>query len=410
MYLYSVEMIHLYYFSPFDFRFRSGATIQETRNFSFLAPLGYRVYFYGTSRDAASLSEVKQFIGDAAVEVHALRMGKRWSPLLDVQYLMRIARDQSRERIVIGRHVKRTNILLKLRGLLGNPVILHELHERAFPHLLTEKANERAALRKLTEQVLAGIDGLFLTNYSQEIVLKQEFPTPPPYGIFPHAVEHEKFARARSNLNLEGDNPAEVPYVVTFVGHFAVWRNFELLFQVLAALPTQFRLRIAGGISSQTEDSQSKIYLDNLSRKYGLEGRVTYLGHVSPARLVPEVLDKSSVLVMPMGNNLSARYFTCPIKLMEYMSTQIPVVAVDYPSVNLITGRDTVFLANDSVESFERAVKAAVTAADRWERIQRMNAIARKGSFEARSKRVDIWYRERLEAHTALHTAAREPA
>lgn len=395
-------MKHVYYFSPLEFHFRSGSTLQESRNFRHLAALGYKTQFYGTSSDGAELQQVREYIADAEVALHVWKGSRRWNRLVDLVMLKDMAQDRNPDKIVIARHVKRTDVLVRLRGWLGNPVIVHELHERALPHLLTENGRERRALKALTRRVFDNVDGLFLSNYSQEILLKQEFDSLPRFVVLPHAVEAEKFSDAASNLT-ECTTESEMSYVVTFMGHFPAWRDIEKLFQSLAKLDGRFTLRIAGGISGETPDEVSRRFIQDLTDRYGLEGRVDYRGHVPPGRLVTDVLNGSSVLVLPLGDNLSARYFTCPIKLLEYMATQIPVVAVDYPSVSLLTGKESVFLSDDNPEAFAQTILCAVSSPELPARIRRMNEIARRSTFQERSRRLDEWYTQLLMRHKQGH-------
>jgi glycosyltransferase involved in cell wall biosynthesis len=298
-----------------------------------------------------------------------------------------MARDSSPAKIVIGRHVKMTSVLLRLRRFLGNPIIVHELHERAFPYLAEHKPEEREALERQTKAVLQSVDALFLTNFSQEQIVRRELERIPPYTIVPHGVEVERFQRAvRPPL----DNAS--PVVITYTGHFVGWKSVDLLFQSLALLEPRFHLRIAGGLSGKASDEASREYIRAQSEQFGVTGRVDYRGFVSPDRLVSEVLLGSSVLALPLGDNFESRYFTCPIKLVEYISTQIPVVAVDYPSVRLLTGEDSVFLAADTPEAFAAQIRAAAFSPEQAARVRRMNEIARGLTVQERAKRADAWY------------------
>ena len=81
------------------------------------------------------------------------------------------------------------------------------------------------------------------------------------------------------------------------------------------------------------------------------------------------------------------------MKLFEYMATGIPVVSVNYPSVNLITGEDTVFLASTDPEDFSRAIQQAQGTQAGSQRIIRMNKIAASYSYENRASRLSSFIR-----------------
>ncbi len=384
-------MKHLYYFNPFEFHFRSGSTLQEVRNFTHLGRLDNRAALFGTYVDEAGFAEVRRYIGDSRVTLLAQRGERRRVARLYASFLFKIARDRSPNKIIIGRHVKMTEVLLRLRGALGNPILVHELHERAFPYLAEHKPEERAELERQTQRVLQNVDGLFLTNYSQEQIVKQELEKIPPYTIVPHGVEVERFQAA---VPPAADGNGNRRIVLTYAGHFVAWKNMDTIFGALALLEPHYTLRIAGGITSKTSDAASTEYIRAQTERFGVVGRVDYRGFVSPERLVPEVLDGSSALLLPLGDNFESRYFTCPIKLIEYLSTQIPVVAVDYPSVHLLTGEDSVFLAADTPEAFARAVREAIYSPEKAARVKRMNEVAREMTVEKRALRADAWYSE----------------
>jgi len=62
-----------------------------------------------------------------------------------------------------------------------------------------------------------------------------------------------------------------------------------------------------------------------------IEGRLTFAGLVSPAR-VSTLLRNADVLVVPTIDTRWARY-TSPLKLFEYMAAGRPIVASDLPAI-----------------------------------------------------------------------------
>ena len=130
------------------------------------------------------------------------------------------------------------------------------------------------------------------------------------------------------------------PIVLTYTGQFTSWKNVPLIFEALQHLPKYFHLRIAGG----KENSQSSnLYVSNLIGQFNLAGRVKYYGFVHPNALVKKVLNDSHILLLPLDNSTVAQYATSPMKLVEYMATPIPIVAVNAPSVKSLSGTNTIF-------------------------------------------------------------------
>ncbi len=382
-------MRRIYYYAPLHLTFRSSMTHQQLKNFCYLGQLDYHTWFFGTYSDDAAMREIDAFVRGKHVSILQRKGTRKLRFLMEGMFLWRIAQDRSPDKIVIARQLDTMRRLQRLRCNLGHPTLILELHERAFPHLLTSNQQVGVRLKRETERVFDGVDGLTLNNYSQELVLKQEFPSAPPYAIVTQAVEYKKFHAATPFISHDGKDAR----VITYMGHFSTWRDIELLFQALACLGSGYRLRIAGGITSGYSDDSSAHYLADLADRYGVSHRVEYLGHVASEQLVERVLSGSAVLVLPLGDNLMGRFFTAPIKLFEYMSTRIPVVAVDFPSVNLITGRDTVFLTAHDAGLFARTIEEALTSDERELRIERMNALAQANSFEERARKMDEWLR-----------------
>ncbi|MBF0155570.1 MAG: glycosyltransferase family 4 protein [Magnetococcales bacterium] len=390
--------MRVYYYHPFEFHFRSAMTIQAIHDYVHLAAHGYEVIFYGTYEDSMAFQEVREVIGAARVRL-LVRRGKlcRWRGALKARLLWMFWRDPSPQKLLVTRNFSKEAEVQRLLPLLGRGGrgcrTLMEIHEDGFPHLLPQKkGGDPAAIKVNHARILERCGGLVLTNYSQEGTLCTEFPRHPGYVVLPNGVDPERFASARAP-----EVKAEGPFVVTYTGQFVAWKNVELLFRSLALLDSRFHLRIAGGKGDAASDG----YVAELTARYGLEGRVDYRGFVSPRRLVAEVLDGSSVLALPLGENLRSRLFTSPMKLFEAMATAIPVVAVDFPTVRGITGEDTVFLAAATDEGFARAIGAAVFSPERGERVARMNLLVRRYAHRERARRFHEWL---VESGGCLHS------
>ncbi len=373
----------IYYCHPLVFDFKSGVTSQVIRDSVHLARRGCEVFLFGTYSDEAAFDAIRNYIGDASVRLMVKKgADKRWRGWFFILFMIRMMLDFTPGKTIIARQYGKISQLLLLRPFLRKPFIILELHENAFPHLMPPKHGRSAMeIKNICRKVIERADGLSLTNHSQEVVLKAEFKKLPPYVVFPNGVEWKRFSKARPGQPDKGE------FVVTYTGQFTGWKNIELLFKALALLDERFTLRIAGGKG----DEASRKLIEDLTARHGLEGRVDYRGFVAPESLVPEVIDGSSVLALPLGDNMESRWFTSPMKLFEYMATGIPVVAVDMPSVRLITGGDAVYLSENEPGSFAGAIMSAVTSPDREERVERMNAIGRRYTYEKRAAAIDAF-------------------
>jgi glycosyltransferase involved in cell wall biosynthesis len=131
-----------------------------------------------------------------------------------------------------------------------------------------------------------------------------------------------------------------------------------------------------------------------MTARYHLHNRVDYVGFISPNALVSKAIDGSAALLLPLGDNMESRYFTSPMKLVEYMATTIPVVAVDYPTVQGLAGNDTVYLAPNDPVQFAEAIQYAIEDPDQSERIGRMNARAEQYTHQARAQQYHTFLSE----------------
>jgi glycosyltransferase involved in cell wall biosynthesis len=86
---------------------------------------------------------------------------------------------------------------------------------------------------------------------------------------------------------------------------------------------------------------------------------VDYIGFLQPSELAEKALNNSSVLVVPLSNHPIAQYATSPMKLVEYMATKIPIVAVDHPSITTLAGSESIHLSTtDPIEFYKTIINA----------------------------------------------------
>jgi glycosyltransferase involved in cell wall biosynthesis len=243
------------------------------------------------------------------------------------------------------------------------------MHEESLPHIFKKNVLKTDMKSLFFNKRL---DLIIFTNYSQQVFFKKEFGDL-PYSVIvlPNGVEIEKFKNVSMSSN----------YVITYSGGFNKWKNVDLLFEVLSILEEKYTLRIAGGKG----DLQSELYIDFLINKFDIDPRrVDYLGFVNNKEIATKVLNKSNLLLIPLGDNVQSRYLTSPMKLFEYMATKIPILAVNFPSISLITD-DTIYLS--SVKAIEFANKVVEICEHNSHNFDSssMNNIAKKYSYKNRS-------------------------
>jgi len=292
----------------------------------------------------------------------------------------------TKERCVLVLRERKHLFSARILRLLFRIPIVSELHEGGLP------SHEQKKHHKAFQRFLDSVDGIVFTNFSQHQYLEANgYNVTPRSIVLPNGVDTQKFSQAKAA-------PKDSAHViVTYTGQFTSWKNIPLLFESLAHLPSRFRLRIAGG---KILEDDSRSYIAELEKKFAVEGRVEYLGFVHPNELVAHAVSGSSVLVLPLGESVVARFATSPMKLVEYMATPIPVVAVAHPSVTSLVGQDTVHLAQMDAGDFADAIRKAVgeESEAQQRRVKRTNLIAKQYDHIERARRYDSWLQEFIDS------------
>jgi len=366
---------NIFYYHSLSLSFKSAQTLQVIKDYYHLSKFGYNIYLYGEYSSKSDLLEIETFIKDSSIKLQSFKKGNMNKILNKLRFLFKIYLKKEYS-IIITRHYRKLQEIKKLKQILPKVKIFHEMHEEAFPFLFKNKI-KKEYIKSLFEIV----DSFIFTNYSQLSIYKKEFRVlPKNYIVLPNGVETEKFAKTIKAKN----------YVLTYLGQFNIWKNVELLFASLSLLDKKYTLRIAGGKG----DKESQKFINDLLRKYNIDSkRVTYLGFVKHKDVIDKVLNRSNALLLPLGDNIQSKYLTSPMKLFEYMATSIPVVTIDYPSINGIVKNKEVYLTANNPMDFSEKIRYACETNNN-EIIQEMNKLSQLFSYKNRSKRFNNFIME----------------
>ena len=116
---------------------------------------------------------------------------------------------------------------------------------------------------------------------------------------------------------------------VVYAGQLYRWKGVDSLLAAMALLP-EATLTVFGGRGSP--DDPDLLACQARAQELGIGGRVEFRGFVPHAQ-VRAALAGAGAAVLPLPDNLMARYFTSPLKLFDYMAAGVPVVASDLPAV-----------------------------------------------------------------------------
>lgn len=363
-----MKNIRIFYFHTLDLTFRSAQTIQVAQDYKHLSKLGINISLFGLYKNEDDYLIIKKYLKNSNLKLVGKKYGLFNKLYLKIIFYKDLLAAHSNS-IIVTRHYKKLRIALKIKKYVLNLKIIHEMHEESLPHLF-KKNVLKADMKSLFFD--KSLDLMIFTNYSQKVFFKKEFgDLPHSVNVLPNGVEIEEFSKVLMSSN----------YVITYSGGFNRWKNVDLLFETLSILEEKYTLRIAGGKG----DLQSDIYIDNLINKFDIDpSRVDYLGFVNKKEIAKKVLNKSNLLILPLGDNVQSRYLTSPMKLFEYMATKIPILAVNFPSISLITN-DTIYLSSMKAKDFaDKVVEICEQNLQNFDSSS-MNRIAEKYSYKNRS-------------------------
>lgn len=365
-----MSSVKIFYFHTLDLTFKSAQTIQIIKDYKYLSKNGIEVSIYGTYKCDKDYLSINEYLNNSKVNLVARKHSSLNKVILKFLFLLNLLRSTS-NKILITRHHKKLKTALKLKKFGLRVQIFHEMHEECFPYLFKKKISKKETQSLFFNH---GIDLIIFTNYSQKEFFIKEFGSlPKSSSVLPNGVEIDKFC----NICMESN------FVLTYGGGFNDWKNLDIIFESLSVLDKKYTLKIAGGKGN----SKSENYVKNLIDKYSIDpSRVNYLGFVDNHNFPYKVLSDSNVLLLPLGDNIQSRYLTSPMKLFEYMATQIPVLAIDMPSVSGIA-EDSVFFSKLDSKDFADAIVDICNRKKSSFDFSRMNSVAEKYSYKNRSSK-----------------------
>ncbi|CAM8362788.1 glycosyltransferase family 4 protein [Candidatus Methylopumilus planktonicus] len=371
------------YFKEISARIDSAMTLQVLNDYGHLSSFNNKVIVPIYAKTNQEINQIYELLAQKKfTNLHLIVLPKshkiiRSLYLITHVFLFLFQREFMKKVIVVRE--KKYLWLAKLIKQIFDVLLLVEFHETSLPEKETKKLHAKH------QKFLVKIDGALFTNPSQpDYFYLYRYELPKNQIVLPNGLDFKNFS------NVKAASFKNRPIVLTYAGQFTPWKNVPLIFEALKFLPPHFHLRIAGG----KENSQlSKLYVNKLIDEYGLSGRVKYLGFIHPSLLAKKIISNSAVLLLPLGDSVIAQFATSPMKLVEYMATPIPIVAVKAPSTRGLSGLGSVFLSKALAKDFaEGILKISKMKSDALKRrILKQNQIARQYDFATRAKKYNAW-------------------
>jgi glycosyltransferase involved in cell wall biosynthesis len=159
-------------------------------------------------------------------------------------------------------------------------------------------------------------------------------------------VDLELFQNIAKNKKIENK--------IVFVGNllrFGKQRNLDSILSVFQNLE-EFSLTIVGGPISESNK------LINIIKELNLPN-VTIKGRLSREETINEILSSSYGLLINSDDKHS-RLFTSPLKYFEYLAANLKVIAIDFPSHNLLPEQNNIYyFENENLDSLKGSIYRA---------------------------------------------------
>lgn len=367
----------LFYFYEISSRLDCGSTLQIINDYTHLSRERIEVILPIFSRNNDDKEALNKYTEKRKSNLLTLTHVRCRSKYVDRALMLKkltqwLISARKRKRICVIREDKHLGIIRGMKFIFRFKLI-SELHEAGLPE------TSRSGKSNKYQNFLNNLDGIILTSKAQKNHIESKGFSLPANTVLPNGVEIKYFARAK--ISQSGEK------IIAYTGMFNPWKNVPLLFKSLRFLPAEYKLRIAGG---KMDSSKSLRYIQNLSIEHEVTNRVDFKGFVNREDLVDQVLDGSSVLAVPLDGSVDALYATSPMKLIEYLATKIPVVAVDAPSTRSIVTTEEAILCAAEPQSFAEAILTACEE-NQEKRISLANKLAEKYSHQVRAEKYSLW-------------------
>ena len=224
-----------------------------------------------------------------------------------------------------------------------------------------------------TSDSVAGLSRTLFGRDHSVIVARNGGPAP----VMPAEVKKERAKGGNDLLR------------VVYVGSMGGWKGTDTLLESLRCLEG-CQLVVVGERNSDMSDAARSLPA----------GRLSFTGYLAPREVMPFLGSNdftAAVIPLPAGHSSEPAFFTCPLKLFQYMAAGVPVVASDVPALReMLRHRKNAYLVRpDDAESLAEGIKTVAFDAQLAFDL-RTNGLetARRHTFLKRAEKLASFLRE----------------
>ncbi len=237
-------------------------------------------------------------------------------------------------------------------------------------------------------RLFKNIKGITTTNNWKKEELTRRFVLPPEKIMsWPNGVDITVFdinvskKEAREKLNLPQDK-----ILVGYVGMLKTMgmaKGIDTAIESLNFLDKNIKLVLVGG---RPEDVKE---YEELVKKSGLSERANFIGWVMNKE-TPVYLKAFDILIAPFPKTDHYEFFMCPMKILEYMASQRPIVASDLHSIReILNDEQGVLVKPDDAPDLARGIKLLVENSDLAQgNLTSAFLAVKKYTWEARAEKI----------------------
>lgn len=267
---------------------------------------------------------------------------KRRNYYKNVRNILRSRLQAAGDSVLITRSLSILPLLIRLRSEYPEVRILFETHN-FYSNLKKIPGKSAQQIKSFLREryYLPKCDALIRLQESQKKMYQDIYPDL-KIKVLPSGCRDFQFDRKIEKL-----------FTAVYIGSFDIHKGVGDLLNIWSGWDNSPRLMLIGGRNRQDIDR-----LNHQINHLKLSDKVELVEWKNPSEL-PEFVAKADVGLLPLHDTFFNRNLTFPLKLMDYISAGLPVIASDLPSLNsvLTDGHDAFLLREFTVDNVRKVFK-----------------------------------------------------
>ncbi len=305
-------------------------------------------YFVGAGSDSDTEQDLQNFYALPALPTLQIHRVKQTSSRgRDVykraQVQIQDYLEHGDEVIALTRELGALTKLFGLRKKFPGLRVLYEAHDYYLNRAHAPKQNFSAWRRQWTERLLIPkVDALICLTEHQRALYQQQLTRQPvvalPLGCLNFPRQDAESRRIKRH--------------VAYIGHLHDYKGSELIFEIAGFLKGKnIRLTCYGGHDKQVGALRDR------AQTQGLDDVLRFQSFVSPAEMHRILECEVSIGLVPLQDTFYSRYLTCPVKILDFLSHGLPIIASELPSTREVLRSSGVYCPSSDPSGFATTIE-----------------------------------------------------